>query len=155
MRRPQAATSHSWRTTFRSRTPKAVRISSISFEARYDIHVSTSGSSAADLVFFLSIHDHRQGLGGECGGTKTAVPLINIGPVDPTGANLNVLQSYTVEVMRNGNAQWAENLTSSGVSFNKPADNIGNKSIADYEAYAAHFIYEIQFRGVPRRDVCS
>jgi hypothetical protein len=116
-------------------------------KARYDIHVSTSGSSAADLVFSFQFTTTDKGLAVNAGGTKTAVPLINIGPVDPTGANLNVLQSYTVEVMRNGNAQWAENLTSGGVSFNKPADNIGNKSIADYEAYAAHFIYEIQIPG--------
>ena len=40
----------------------------------------------------------------------------------------------------------AENLSHGGTTFFKPADNIGKKSISDYDAYAAHFVYEI---GIP------
>jgi hypothetical protein len=38
-------------------------------------------------------------------------------------------------------------LTTPGTTFYKPADNIGNKSIADYPSYAAQFIYEIAIPG--------
>jgi hypothetical protein len=55
-----------------------------------------------------------------------------------------------VRVVRHGNgesARWVENLTVPGTTFYKPADNIGNKSIADYPSYAAHFIYEVAIPG--------
>jgi len=36
-----------------------------------------------------------------------------------------------------------------GTTFFKPADNIGNKSIADYAGYAGHFVYEVNIPGCP------
>ncbi len=42
---------------------------------------------------------------------------------------------------------YAENLSLGGNEFFKPADNIGEKSIPDYDAYASQFIYEIRIPG--------
>jgi hypothetical protein len=39
------------------------------------------------------------------------------------------------------------NSTAGGEVFTKPADNIGNKSIADYAAYAGNFIYQAAIPG--------
>ena len=44
---------------------------------------------------------------------------------------------------------YAENLTLGGSVFYKPVDNIGNKSIPDYEAYASQFVNEIRIPGCP------
>ena len=68
----------------------------------------------------------------------------------PPGSNLNVIQSYVVSVKRHGQQAYAENLSLGGNEFFKPADNIGNKSIPDYDAYASQFIYEIRIPGCAR-----
>ena len=81
------------------------------------------------------------------------VPVINIGPVDTTGTNLNQIQSYKVslETMdEKGTSQGAEWLTDSASHSNvfyKPVDNIGNKSIPDYAAYAQNYMYTVKIPG--------
>ena len=77
------------------------------------------------------------------GGEKIPVPLINVAPIDPAGTNLNVIQSYSITLARGANRETVGNATLGGSKFYKPTDNIGNKSIADYAGYAAHFVYEV------------
>ncbi|MGA2343324.1 MAG: DUF4331 domain-containing protein [Steroidobacteraceae bacterium] len=118
--------------------------------AVYKINIDNQGSARPALVFEFKFKNLLKGLAVSAGGQNVPVPLVNIGPVNTAGANLNVIQTYTVRVVRNGNAQgarWVENLTTPGTTFYKPADNIGNKSIADYPSYAAQFIYEIAIPG--------
>lgn len=113
----------------------------------YKINIDRDGDGFPGLTFAFHFTTKTKGLAVPSGGKNTPVPLINIGAVDPTGANLNVSQSYTVEVIENGVSSWAENATTGGQTFDKPADNIGNKSIPDYASYAAHFIYDIKIPG--------
>jgi len=117
--------------------------------AVYKINVDTNGAAEPDMVFEFQFKNVTKDLTVPAGGKKVAVPLINIGAVNAAGTNLNVVQSYTVRLVRNGNrdnAQLLQNQTTSGTVFYKPADNIGNKSIPDYPSYAAGFIYEV---GIP------
>ena len=75
------------------------------------------------------------------------MPLLNIGPVAADGTNLNVIQSYTVKLETKGDGrgpQWVTDSTTNSNVFYKPADNIGNKSIPDYAAYASSFVYEVR-----------
>lgn len=118
--------------------------------AVYKINIDNQGSARPALVFEFKFKNLLKGLAVSAGGQNVPVPLVNIGPVNTAGANLNVIQTYTVRLVRNGNAQgarWIEDLTTPGTTFYKPADNIGNKSIADYPSYAAQFIYEISIPG--------
>jgi Domain of unknown function (DUF4331) len=118
--------------------------------AIYKINIDNTGSARPGLVFEFQFKNVVKDIAVAAGGQKVAVPLINVGPVNAEGANLNVSQTYTVRVVRNGNranAQWTENLTLAGTTFYKPVDNIGNKSIPDYPSYAAHFIYEMAIPG--------
>ena len=86
------------------------------------------------------------------GGKSIPVPLINIGPVSAgnTGAQ-NVAQTYTITLVagdrRGGTAMPIVNSTTGSASFAKPLDNIGNKSIANYAAYAGSFVYPITIPG--------
>ncbi len=114
-------------------------------EAVYKINIDNTGSGKPDIVFEFRFKDLLKGLAVPAGGKKVAVPLVNIGPITPAGANLNASQTYTLQVVRAGDTarQSVENLTVPGTTFYKPADNIGNKSIADYPGYASQFIYEI------------
>jgi hypothetical protein len=118
-------------------------------DAIYSINIDNSGSAKPSMVFEFQFKNVLKGLAVNAGGKTVPVPLLNIGPVNAGAANLNVVQSYTVKLVRNGNyenAQSLDNRNSSGATFYKPADNIGNKSIANYPSYAAQFIYEV---GIP------
>jgi hypothetical protein len=118
--------------------------------AVYKINIDNTGSAMPALVFEFEFSNVTKGISVAAGGKKVPVPLINVGPVNAAGANLNVVQSYTVRAVRSGNyenAQLAENQTLSGTTFYKPVDNIGRKSIPNYQNYAANFIYEIAIPG--------
>jgi hypothetical protein len=117
--------------------------------AVYKINIDNTGSAKPGMVFEFRFKNVAKNLTVSAGGKKVLVPLLNVGTVNAAGSNLNVVQSYTVKLVRNGNhenAQPVDNQTSSGTTFYKPADNIGNKSIPNYLSYAAHFVYEI---GIP------
>ena len=117
--------------------------------AVYNIHIDSTGAATDNLNFAFRFANTYKDLAVTSAGKKIPVPLLNIGArVTANGANVNVTQSYTVEVIRNGHGQgFAENATTGGNSFAKPVDNIGNKSIPDYAAYAAGFVQEISFPG--------
>ncbi|MDP9065698.1 MAG: DUF4331 domain-containing protein, partial [Pseudomonadota bacterium] len=123
--------------------------------AVYAINVDNDGSGRPDLSFEFRFKNTTKNLAVPAGGQKTAVPVLNIGPVDKMGANLNVVQSYSLTLVRNGdhaNAKVVENESATGESANssrfyKPADNIGHKSIPNYADYASQFIYNIEIPG--------
>ena len=119
-------------------------------KALYEIHVDNNGDAKEDITFQFRFNDTYKNLTVPAGGKDVAVPLINIGTVDAAAAKLNVVQTYGISVVRNGRrttAQAVGNSTAGGEVFTKPADNIGNKSIPDYAAYAGNFIYEASIPG--------
>ncbi len=127
---------------------------SLDDDAIYEIHIDNDGNAEENITFRFQFNTERRNLAVDVGGTSVPVPLINIGAV--TGQNndaQNVLESFTVEMItgdrRTGNVQ---NLTKAGSgdsSFAKPLDNIGTKSIGDYEAYADNFIYDVTIPDCP------
>jgi hypothetical protein len=112
-------------------------------KAVYEIQIDNNGDGVGNLRFEFSFTNAYKDLAVNAGGEKIPVPLINIGPVNVAGANLNLIQSYSITLARNGRREAVGNATLGGSKFYKPTDNIGNKSIADYAGYAAHFIYEV------------
>ena len=115
-------------------------------KAVYTIDVFNTGNAVTHLSFEFRFADRIKNLTVPAGNRNVAVPLINIGPVDKEGKALNVSQSYTVTVAH-GTRELAENATLGGTTFYKPADNIGKKSIPDYDDYASNFIYDIAIPG--------
>lgn len=119
-------------------------------EAVYAVNINNDGDAHADFSFQFRFTNKLKKLTVPAGGQSVPVPLINIGPVDTSGKTLNVSESYTVTVLRRGppsSHALAENATLGGASFYKPVDNIGEKSIPDYAAYAGNFIYDISIPG--------
>ena len=116
-------------------------------KALYQINIDNNGDAVPDMQFNFQFSDTYKNLTVPSGDKKVAVPLINIGPVDKDAANLNMSQSYTIVMQRGTQFASLSNATTGGTSFQKPADNIGNKSIPDYAAYAANFVYAIQIPG--------
>ena len=124
---------------------------SLDASALYQIHIDNNGDAKPDLTFRFRFNNMYKNLTVNANGKNVAVPLSNIGPIDSTGKNLNITQSYTVELvsgdLRSGQVQAIGNATLGGSTFYKPMDNIGKKSIADYPGYAQNFIYDITIPG--------
>ena len=115
--------------------------------AVYEINISNDGHAGADISFRFRFSNMQKNLAVDAGGRSIAIPLLNIGTVDQNGKNVNVQQAYTLKVVRNGSAQFAENATMGGTTFFRPVDNIGEKSIPDYAGYAGNFIYDVHIPG--------
>lgn len=115
--------------------------------AVYVIHIDNTGAATDNLAFEFRFPETVKGLTVPVAGKKVAVPLENIGAVTVAGTNVNVTQSYTVEMLRNGKDAGFVESVQGGTFFAKPVDNIGNKSIPDYAAYAANFVHEINVPG--------
>lgn len=124
-------------------------------EAIYEIHVDNNGDATEDITFQFRFKTTNRNLTlpiGPPGAEKNiAVPLVNVGPITATdNSNQNVVESYTLDVVmgdrRTGTSQPI--LDTNGVrEFPKPVDNIGTKSIPDYNSYAAAHRYDIALPG--------
>lgn len=125
-------------------------------DALYEIHVDNNGDAKEDITFQFRFNNKLKDLGLKIGSPgqekQISVPLLNVGAIAAgnTG-NLNVTESYTVTMVkgdrRMGNAQIITNTANGSNTFAKPVDNIGNKSILDYAAYAASHIYDVNIPG--------
>lgn len=116
------------------------------FPSVYTIHVDNDGDAAADHVFQFRFNNTFRNLKVPVDGVDVSVPLQNIGPFSAGGrGNLNTIESYVLTT-EDGRA---DNLTVGGGAnqFTKPFDNIGTKSIADYERYARAHIASVGLPG--------
>jgi hypothetical protein len=118
-------------------------------DARYEIKIDNDGDAREDITFRFTFKLVNRDIKLDIGGQMVSVPLINVGPITAAdNSNQNVIETYTVEVIYgNGGPVKVANAGSGGTSFLKPADNIGVKSIADYESYARAHIYDITIPG--------
>ena len=135
-------------------------------DALYEIHVDNNGDAREDLTFQFRFRTTVRNISLNVGGKKVAVPLVNVGRIGPGGndAALNVLESYTLDVVRgdrrSGNRQRISNADTGERRFRKPVDRIGDKSIRDdanqlgsvppndvYNSYADDHIYPIAIPG--------
>ena len=131
---------------------------SLEEDAIYEIHVDNNGNGVEDLTFQFQFQKTVKNLAVPVGDKMTAVPLINIGGIGPgrddTG-NLNVLESYTLNVIRGGRRtgqrQAVTDAATGSTIFKKPVDRIGDKSLRDnsplYDQYADNHIYTIDIPG--------
>ncbi len=126
-------------------------------DAFYRIHVDNNGDGVEDITFQFRFTNFFRRYRLPVGGKLVSVPLVNVGPVDTPGdPNLNVVESYTLQVLRGrqdgpGTGGFAVLPGSGARSFPKPVDNIGEKTIADYDAYAAQFLHSFAIPGCPGR----
>jgi hypothetical protein len=123
-------------------------------EAVYDINLDNDGDAKEDLTFRFKFKNELanggKGLEVAAGDKKTAVPLINIGPISANDASLNLIESYTLQLKKGGKAEDIVNKKDGSKSFKKPTDFIGTKSfgsVAEYEAYAKAHQYDVNIPG--------
>ncbi len=122
-------------------------------DALYEIHIDNNGDGKEDLSFQFRFKNTNKDTQFTVGGKKVSIPLINNGgPIDSVNpAGINVRETYTIDAVRgdrrNGQRTTVRNADSGATVFDKPIDNIGNKSIPDYAGYAAKHVYNVNIPG--------
>lgn len=118
-------------------------------EARYRIHIDNTGDGVEDWSFQLRCQEQLADIKIPVGGRDVSIPLINAGQITGAPADpLNRIESCTLAVsqgpMRNGSKwRFASEHSTGSRRFGKPVDNVGEKSIPDYDAYARQFVHTI------------
>ncbi len=124
-------------------------------DALYEIHIDNDGDAVENLTYSFRFTNSLRGGNGialNIGGKDVTVPLRAVGPITaPEDPNQNELESYTVTQIsgdrRSGTRASITNSAGGGTSFPKPIDNIGNKTVPTYEAYANQFMYNVSVPG--------
>jgi hypothetical protein len=121
-------------------------------KALYEILIDNTGSGQEALTFQFRFTTVESGLTVMAGTKSIPVPLSNIGPLSATSStNQNVAETYTLTLVRGdrrtGTATPVTDAASGSPTFQKPFDNIGAKSIANYATYASAFIHTITIPG--------
>jgi hypothetical protein len=114
--------------------------------ALYEIHIDNNGDAKEDLTFQFRFTNTNKNAKFTVGGRQVAIPLvINGGPInDINPPGLNVRETYSVTLVR-GDRRSGHHYHLG--TFDKPIDNIGNKSIPNYEAYANRHVYDLKLPG--------
>ena len=122
-------------------------------DALYEIHIDNNGDAREDLTFQFRFTNTNKDTQFTVGGKKVSIPLvINGGAIDSVNPpGINVRETYAVTVVRGerrgGSRAAVTNADGGAAVFDKPIDNIGNKSIPDYAGYAARHIYNVTIPG--------
>ena len=125
----------------------------------YEIHVDNDGDAREDITFQFRFTNTARNFNVQVGDKMVGVPLVNIGPIGPQAGNtdnLNVVESYTLNIIRgdrrHGRRSSITNVADGSRTFKKPVDRIGDKSIANndpnaYNQYANDHIFPIDIPG--------
>ncbi len=121
-------------------------------DAVYEIHIDNDGDSQEDITFQfrfrIDVEDISLSIGPPGQEKVVAVPLINVGPITSSSSgNQNRFETYIVDVISAGHRRPVVEVGTGNRIFNKPIDNIGQKSLPDYASYAAEFQYDIALPG--------
>lgn len=118
-------------------------------DAIYEIHIDNDGDAVEDITFQFDFDNNLAGGTGvqlNIGGETVAIPLRAAGGItagSPTAA-LGETESYGLKMItgdrRSGTATTLSH--GGGSTFTKPVDNIGNKTLPNYAAYADAYIYD-------------
>ncbi|MFO1336685.1 MAG: DUF4331 domain-containing protein [Burkholderiaceae bacterium] len=124
--------------------------------ALYEIHVDNNGDGVEDLTFqFRFKNDLSNGGAGitvPVGDQNPQIAPLQKGTVSvPRDPHLQVNQTYSLTLVRGdrrmGTAAAVTNANGGSTTFDKPADNIGTKTIPDYAAYANQHVYTVNIPG--------
>ncbi len=128
-------------------------------EALYEIHIDNNGDAVEDLTFQFRFARTVQGITldiGPPGATQPVdIALVQAGPITAgNSAASNVRESYTLSMVTGDRRTGLSRPVTRGggvTTFDKPVDFIGTKTLPDYAAYAAQFVYDIDIPGCATR----
>lgn len=122
--------------------------------ALYEIHLDTNGDAVEDLTFQFRFKNTLRDIQLAVGGKQVSIPLIQAGGITgPNQATSNLRETYTLSVVRGDRRKGTvQAVTGPGgvTEFDKPTDNIGEKTFgagAGYANYANQHIYTVNIPG--------
>ncbi|MEO6623882.1 MAG: DUF4331 domain-containing protein, partial [Burkholderiaceae bacterium] len=123
--------------------------------ALYEIHVDNNGDARDDITFQFRFKSTSKATPLTIGGKSIKIPLINSGGIAGVNpATLNVRETYSVDIVRGarrgGTNGALTNATGGASTYDKPVDNIGDKTFGGttaYETYANQHIYDVAIPG--------
>ena len=117
-------------------------------DALYEIHIDVDGNAEEDITFQFDFDNelvNGTGVTVPVGGETLAIPLRAAGPVTgPDSATLGELERYDLSMVTGDRRSGQRSALG---TFQKPLDNIGNKTIPDYASYAAGFVSDVSIPG--------
>ena len=121
----------------------------------YEINIDNVGDAKDHLTFQFRFKNTSKKLTLKVGDKDVQIPLINAGGLSSVNdAKLNVRETYTIDMVkgnrRSGTKTQLTNVAGGAVDFDKPVDNIGDKtfgSATGYETYANQHIYRVAIPG--------
>ena len=127
-------------------------------KAVYEIKIDNNGDSIEDRTFQFRFTNTNKD--AKFNGVSIPLVVSGGGIANVNDASANVRETYTLDLITSKNTVSKDNrstLTKSKASvtevgtlntvFDKPLDNIGNKTIPNYSVYAAKHIYEVNIPG--------
>ena len=120
-------------------------------DAIYEIQIDNDGDAQEEITFqfdFSSALKGGTGIQLNVGGQLVGIPLRQAGGVPGLNSdsdNINETESYTVTMITGDRRTGTRQVLSPAGGFEKPIDNIGNKTIPDYQAYADRHIFPVNF----------
>jgi hypothetical protein len=120
--------------------------------ALYEIHIDNNGDAREDLTFQFRFQNKFNNITLPIGNKNVSIPLTQAGVVtDRNSPALNVNETFTIDVVRGdrrtGQRSAVTNAAGGSKVFDKPVDNIGQKTIPDYAAYADKHVYTVNVPG--------
>ena len=122
-------------------------------DALYEIHIDNNGDAVEDISFQFRFQNTLKDLALNVGGKQVSIPLMQAGVL--SGVNpgaLNLRETYTVDVVRGerrGGSRQALGNAAGGNSFEKPVDNIGDKTFGGAGQYAGYAQQHLHVASIP------
>ncbi len=128
---------------------------SLDDKALYEIHVDNNGDAREDITFQFRFTNTLKDIALPISGQNVSIPLTQAGVLSGVNpALLNVRETYTVDIVRGdrrgGQRGSITNAAGGGATFDKPVDNIGDKTFGgagNYSSYANAHIHNVNIPG--------
>ncbi|WP_373487480.1 DUF4331 domain-containing protein [Blastomonas sp.] len=118
-------------------------------DAIYEIHIDNNGDAVEDLTFqfkFTNTLRDGKGITLNIGGKELPVSLRNTGQINgDNDPDLAERETYSLTQVTGNRRSGQRVSVASGLP--KPVDNIGNKSVPNYPAYASQFVHTVTLPG--------
>ena len=126
-------------------------------DAIYEIHIDNTGDAVEDLTYQFKFDNNLvngTGIVLNVAGKNLPIALRAAGPItSPEPATQGETESFSLTLVtgdrRSGTRTPITNASGGGATFAKPIDNIGNKTLPNYAAYASNFIYDVTIPNCP------
>ncbi|MEZ2294779.1 DUF4331 domain-containing protein [Variovorax sp. RCC_210] len=121
----------------------------------YEIHIDNTGGATEALTFQFRFTNTLRDIQLPISGKQVAIPLVQAGAITgPNQATSNLRETFTLTVVRGdrrkGRAESVTNAANGAAVFDRPTDNIGEKTFGGpggYATYAAQHLYSINIPG--------